>query len=810
MSDVEVTTRLKAVDEMSPVLEQASANVEKSTKEMSDRAKEAHDKMVASTGEVVKGFNQLGVSAFGLIQGFDDLEKKQVAADRANLTVQKSTEAVENAQTSLSAAIRKYGSDSDQAKQASDRLSIAQQQLEINTQRANIATNQVSESHTRFALSVVPTVLSGIDGITRVQKNWAEATKEGSIISSVASTVWGVMTGQIALTTVATNIQTAAQTALNAVMDVNPVFLIVAALAALVLAFKWAYDNVEPFRNAVNSLADFLRGVFKPVIDLIVGALNWLGNAWSWLTGQTRTANEEQTKAIEAAAQAQIAAVDKKYADMAAAAEESHKKEVDEAAKKWLDQLNVEATGFDKVLQDYAKHYDKLGSEVSGALDTQLRDIGRSYQDQTKTIQDQYDEQIRATGEYYDNLIGAIDEGLNRIKGARDRDLSDLELNYLLQKKATEDAHAAGLLSDEEYQAQLDSIEKTYREARSKASDEYRLQELQYEKDHAGQIEDLEERKKDELAKIQTEQNAKLKELQDKQAAEEAAAKKTANDKMAELENERKAKLEEIRSQEKALNDKYQADLSALEQQKAAERNTILQKAESDKKAIEDTSHASSLSAMDTYRENARIRNEALRTTLMNIWNGIASAASSIWSGITNAVSNAWNFVTNLASQPIPTPNPVIPPSGVNATPQNVNPYIPPEEQGYVPPSPSPTSTPTTSTPTVTAPAQTVIRTSSGQIRDVWARGFEGVISRPTVALIGEAGPERVSVIPLGAEETISSHGTIILSPTIQITTGGINGVQDIRQLADIIYEEMCKRVRNEIKSNAFYTRGIG
>lgn len=193
---------------------------------------------------------------------------------------------------------------------------------------------------------------------------------------------------------------------------------------------------------------------------------------------------------------------------------------------------------------------------------------------------------------------------------------------------------------------------------------------------------------------------------------------------------------------------------------------------------------------------------QSAANSINGIVSGIMSRVQSAWSSVQSLASNASRSVSDAVSSAASTAGSIVSgvTSAVTSTLSNVVTTI---TKAIT------TTTPATSTPTVTSPAGTVIRTSSGAIRDVWARGFEGVISNPTVALIGEAGPERVSVKPLGAEAT-SPQGAVILSPTINVTTGSISGVEDIRQFADVIYEEMCKRVRNEIKSNAFYTRGIG
>lgn len=60
-----------------------------------------------------------------------------------------------------------------------------------------------------------------------------------------------------------------AQAALNAVMAVNPILLLVMAIAALVAGFIWAYKNVEWFRNGVNAVCSAIAGFFVGLVNKI-------------------------------------------------------------------------------------------------------------------------------------------------------------------------------------------------------------------------------------------------------------------------------------------------------------------------------------------------------------------------------------------------------------------------------------------------------------------------------------------------------------------------------------------------------------
>lgn len=82
--------------------------------------------------------------------------------------------------------------------------------------------------------------------------------------------------------TIATWLQTAAQTALNLVMSINPIYLIVMAIIALIAVLAYLYYNNETVRNAINGLWAGLQQVGQVIYGVLIGAWNALVGA---LTG---------------------------------------------------------------------------------------------------------------------------------------------------------------------------------------------------------------------------------------------------------------------------------------------------------------------------------------------------------------------------------------------------------------------------------------------------------------------------------------------------------------------------------------------
>lgn len=95
-----------------------------------------------------------------------------------------------------------------------------------------------------------------------------------------------------------------AQAALNAVINANPVGLLVSALAALAAGFVTAYHTSETFRNAVDSAFDWIKDKAQTAIGAVV---DWINELDAKLKGAA-TALSNLKNGFEAAKQAYNAA----------------------------------------------------------------------------------------------------------------------------------------------------------------------------------------------------------------------------------------------------------------------------------------------------------------------------------------------------------------------------------------------------------------------------------------------------------------------------------------------------------------------
>jgi len=73
------------------------------------------------------------------------------------------------------------------------------------------------------------------------------------------------------------------QLILNSTLLANPIFQVVAAIAALVAGLVWAYNNVGWFRDAVDAMAAAVVAAFNWIKDIVVGVFNWVRDNWPLL-----------------------------------------------------------------------------------------------------------------------------------------------------------------------------------------------------------------------------------------------------------------------------------------------------------------------------------------------------------------------------------------------------------------------------------------------------------------------------------------------------------------------------------------------
>ncbi len=155
--------------------------------------------------------------------------------------------------------------------------------------------------------ALYPVIIAVFDGIQDMV-GWMKENKE--IVKAFGLAVGIIVTAFVAYKAVIfameapLMIAAAAQWALNAAMTANPIGLIIAAIAALVIGIYEAYQHFEGFRRVVNtvwaalkSLGDFIMGgVVDPLKEMY-----YMGKAaWDAITGNPDEAKENIRLAMEA------------------------------------------------------------------------------------------------------------------------------------------------------------------------------------------------------------------------------------------------------------------------------------------------------------------------------------------------------------------------------------------------------------------------------------------------------------------------------------------------------------------------------
>ena len=100
----------------------------------------------------------------------------------------------------------------------------------------------------------------------------------------------GLLTGKIKLSQVATALWSKAQAALNAVLNANPIGLVITAIVALVAGFVLAYNKSETFRNFVNGLWESLKKLWGSIKEGAAALGAKLAPAWSNMKNAASTA----------------------------------------------------------------------------------------------------------------------------------------------------------------------------------------------------------------------------------------------------------------------------------------------------------------------------------------------------------------------------------------------------------------------------------------------------------------------------------------------------------------------------------------
>jgi len=176
----------------------------------------------------------------------EEVKAKEQALKEARKALSEAEKELKNVTNDLERAKREQAKADEEQKRKSEDLKAAQEDLRLAHERLNNAQQSVTMAGMQLGLSFVT-------------------------MASHLFTLHG-----------ATQSMTVAQHGLNAAMAANPIGAVITAITILISLLVMAYQNCEPFRNAVNGLWNALVNLFKPALeaakgawDAFVGALRW-------------------------------------------------------------------------------------------------------------------------------------------------------------------------------------------------------------------------------------------------------------------------------------------------------------------------------------------------------------------------------------------------------------------------------------------------------------------------------------------------------------------------------------------------------
>ena len=101
----------------------------------------------------------------------------------------------------------------------------------------------------------------------------------GQLVSTVKNGIQA-LTGIMRIWEAVTKMVELAQAALNLVMSMNPIFLVVIAIVALITILWYLYNTNESVRNAIDGLGQGLMNLGQTIYGYLVGAFEYLQGAW--------------------------------------------------------------------------------------------------------------------------------------------------------------------------------------------------------------------------------------------------------------------------------------------------------------------------------------------------------------------------------------------------------------------------------------------------------------------------------------------------------------------------------------------------
>ena len=316
---------------------------------------------------------------------------------------------------------------------------------------------------TRILLGVVAGLTLALIVATAVQKAHLVAKMDSfvqgarEIVQKVISTAveWG-KTAALVAGTVATWLATAATAALSAAMLVltSPVTLIVLGILALGAAVVWAYNNIAPFKDAVDAVGGAIEQAaefvwkFKEYFVMLLGPVGLVIGVLMLLY--------EKVEFVHKAFDAIGGFFTKLFGG---------------GAKEGADAVKAVQETFDKEIAARKKADDEVMSQRRAALQVSLSDI-KANEDAGVITKQQADTKRAAAQKQFDDAAKTNADQQNVfLKQKAEEQTKTITAEYDKQRAALVQQYKDGKLSASEFEGQLKELNGTYATAKTAATE---------------------------------------------------------------------------------------------------------------------------------------------------------------------------------------------------------------------------------------------------------------------------------------------------------------------------------------------------
>ena len=139
-------------------VQEQTEELETTTSQSMNSVAQAHENASVSFKNTAMTMNTLALSGANLYMSYDQIQKSEIALDRAHVTLEKDTNAVQAAQEKYNEAVAKYGPNSQEATDAANKLKASQDALTVAHERLTSPSN-VNNTMMMSALTVIPSVI---------------------------------------------------------------------------------------------------------------------------------------------------------------------------------------------------------------------------------------------------------------------------------------------------------------------------------------------------------------------------------------------------------------------------------------------------------------------------------------------------------------------------------------------------------------------------------------------------------------------------------------------------------------------------